>query len=47
MQMKPYLLGQGVFHFVDGLVLCPSSYVSGCSDGSSLAINPSFLCCKQ
>jgi hypothetical protein len=42
--MKPYLLGQGVFHFVDGSVPCPSSHVS---DGSSSAINPSFLRWKQ
>jgi hypothetical protein len=47
MQMKPYLLGQGVFHFVDGSVPCPSSHVSNGSDGSSSAINPSFLRWKQ
>jgi len=47
MQMKPYLPGQGVFHFADGLVLCPPSQVSDSSDGSSSAINPSFLCWKQ
>ena len=47
MHMKPYLLGQGVFHFVDGSVLCPPSHVSDCSDGSSSAINPYFLCWKQ
>jgi len=46
-QMKPYLLGQGVFHFVDGLVSCPPSHVSDYSDGFSLAINPSFLHWKQ
>jgi hypothetical protein len=45
--MKPYLLGQGVFHFVDGSVLCPPSQVSDSSSGSSLAINPSFLRWKQ
>jgi len=27
MQMKPYLLGQGVFHFVDGSVSCPPSHI--------------------
>jgi len=47
MQMKPYLLGQGVFHFVDGSVPCPSSHVVDGSDGSSSAINPSFLRWKQ
>jgi hypothetical protein len=44
MQMKLYLLGQGVFHFVDGLVSCPSSHVSDGSAGSSSTINPSFPC---
>jgi len=47
MQMKSYLIGQGVFHFIDGLVSCPPSHVSNCSDGSSSAINPSFLHWKQ
>ena len=47
MQMKPYLLGQGVFHFVDGSVPCPPSQVSNSSDGSYLAINPVFLHWKQ
>jgi len=47
MQMKPYLLGQRVFHFVDGSVSCPPSHVSDCSNGFSSAINPSFLCWKQ
>jgi hypothetical protein len=47
MQMKPYFLGQGVFHFADGLVSCPPSHVSDNSDVSSLAINPSFLYWKQ
>jgi hypothetical protein len=47
MQIKPYLLGQGVFHFVDGLVSCPPSHVSNCCDGSSSTINPSFLRWKQ
>jgi hypothetical protein len=47
MQMKPYLLGQGVFYFVNGLVPCPPSHVSNCSDGSSSAINPFFLRWKQ
>jgi hypothetical protein len=43
MQMKSYLLGQGVFHFVDGLLPCPSSYVSDSSTGFFLTINLSFL----
>jgi len=47
MQMKPYLLGQRDFHFVDGLVSCPSSHDSDCSDGSSSAINLYFLRWKQ
>jgi hypothetical protein len=47
MQMKPYLLGQGVFHFVNGSVSCPPSHVSDSSAGSSSTINPSFLCWKQ
>jgi len=33
MQMKSYLLGQCVFHFVDGLVPCPPSHVSNNSTG--------------
>jgi hypothetical protein len=43
MQMKPYLLGQGVFHFVDSSMSCPPSYVSDSSTSSSSTINPSFL----
>jgi hypothetical protein len=47
MQMKPYLLGQGVFHFVDGLVSCPPFYIFYSSAGSSSTISPSFLRWKQ
>jgi hypothetical protein len=47
MQMKPYLLGQRDFHFVDRSVSCPSSHDSDCSDGSSSAINLYFLRWKQ
>jgi hypothetical protein len=47
MQMKPYLLGQGVFHFVDGSVLCPPSHIFYSSVGSSAIISPSFLRWKQ
>jgi hypothetical protein len=35
MQMKPYLLGQGVFEFVKGSNSCPSSHVL-VVDGTSL-----------
>jgi len=47
MQMKPYLIGQGIFHFVNDLLWCPPSHVSDCSDGSSSAINPFFIHWKQ
>jgi hypothetical protein len=43
MQMKSYLLGQGVFHFVDGSMSCPPSHVSDSFVGSSLTIDPSFI----
>ena len=45
--MKPYLLGQGVFHFVDGSVPCPPSHIFDSSTGSSSIISPSFLCWKH
>jgi hypothetical protein len=47
MQMKPYFLGQGVFHFVDGSVSCPPSHVYDSFVGSSSTISPSFLRLKQ
>jgi hypothetical protein len=47
MQMKPYLLGQGVFHFVDGSMSYPPSHVSDSSAGPSFTISPSFLYWKQ
>jgi len=47
MWMKPYLLGQGVFHFVDGLVSCSPSQVSDSFNSSSSTINLSFLRWKQ
>jgi hypothetical protein len=47
MQMKPHLLGQGVFHFVDGLVSCPSSHIFNSFAGSSSTISHSFLRWKQ
>jgi len=45
--MKPYLLGQGVFHFVDGSMSYPPSHVSDSSAGPSFTISPSFLYWKQ
>jgi hypothetical protein len=42
MQMKPYLLGQGVFGFVDGSNSCPSPHVF-VVDGTSLQVNKFFL----
>jgi hypothetical protein len=47
MQMKPSLLGQGVFHFVDGSVPCPPSHIFDSSTGSYSIISPSFLRWKQ
>ena len=47
MQMKPYLLSQDIFHFVDDLVSCPPSHVSDGSTSSSLTISPSFFHWKQ
>ena len=46
MQMKLYLIGQGIFHFVDGSLLCSPSYVI-VVDGYSLQTNPFFLRWKQ
>jgi hypothetical protein len=45
--MKPYLFGQSVFHFVDGLVSCPPSYIFYSSAASSSTISPFFLRWKQ
>ena len=36
MQMKPYLLGQGVYHFVDGSVSCPPSHTFDCRSLSAV-----------
>ena len=47
MQRKPYLFSQGVFHFVNGSMSCPPSYVSNSFVGSSNTISPSFLRWKQ
>jgi len=46
MQMLSYLLGQGVFGFVDGSDTCPPSHVLA-GDGISLQVNPLFLRWKQ
>jgi hypothetical protein len=46
MEMLPYLLGQGVFGFIDGSNTCPSSHVL-VGDGFSLQVNPLFLHRKQ
>jgi hypothetical protein len=46
MQMKSYLLGQGVFHFVDGSFSCPSPHVV-IVDDISLQVDHSFLHWKQ
>lgn len=46
MQMKPYLLGQGVFGFVDGSNSCPSPHVLTVG-GTSLQVNQFFLRWKQ
>ncbi|XP_073268322.1 uncharacterized protein [Populus alba] len=46
LQMKPFLLGQGVYSFVDGTSPCPPSHLI--STATSLpSVNPSFLLWKQ
>jgi hypothetical protein len=49
MQMKPYLIGQGVFSFVDGSMMCPSPHndVSSTSLAFSSGFPPAFLTWKQ
>jgi hypothetical protein len=44
--MKPYLLGQGVYSFVDGSLLCPPTYVPS-TDMALSSLNPSYLSWKQ
>jgi len=44
--MKSYLLGQGVFGFVDGSNSCPSPHVLA-TNGTSLQVNQFFLRWKQ
>ena len=46
MQMKLYLLRQGVFNFVDGSNSCPSPYIPA-ADGVSFQVSQHFLCWKQ
>jgi hypothetical protein len=46
MQMKPLLLGQGVYSFVDGTSLCPPSHPVYTAT-SSLSINHAYLSWKQ
>jgi hypothetical protein len=46
MQMKPFLLGQGVFPFVDGSLPCPPSHVISV-DTSLPTVNASYLSWKQ
>ena len=46
MQMKPYLLGQGVFGFVDGSNSCLSPHILA-TDGVSLQVSQHFLRWKQ
>jgi hypothetical protein len=46
MQIKPYLLGQGVYAFVDGSYPCPTLYVIA-NDTAAPIINSFFLSWKQ
>jgi len=46
MQILPYLLGQGVFGFVDGSNTCPSTHVLA-YDGIFLQVNLFFQTWKQ
>jgi len=46
MQMKPFLLGQGVFPFVNGSLPCPPSHVISV-DTSLPTVNASYLSWKQ
>jgi hypothetical protein len=49
MQMKPYLIGQGVFSFVDDSTMCtsPHSDVSATSPAFCSGFSPAFLTWKQ
>jgi hypothetical protein len=46
MQMKPYLLGQGVYSFVDGSLSCPPSHIISSSSVVHVP-NPAFMSWKQ
>jgi hypothetical protein len=46
MQMKPFLLGQGVYSFVDGTLPCPLSHLASAAT-SSPSVNPVYLSWKQ
>jgi hypothetical protein len=49
MQMKLYLIGQGVFFFVDGLMVCPSLHndVSTTETTNNSSFSQAFLAWKQ
>jgi hypothetical protein len=44
--MKPFLLGQDVYPFVDGTSPCPPSYLASAVT-SSLSVNPAYFSWKQ
>jgi len=46
MQMKPFLLGQGMYSFVDGTSTCPPSHLESAAISSS-SVNPVYLTWKQ
>jgi hypothetical protein len=46
MQMKPFLLGQGVYSFVDGTSPCPPSHLAA-TETSTFSVNPAYLSWKQ
>ena len=49
MQMKPYLISQGVFSFFDGSTVCPSPHgdVSATETANGSGFSRSFLAWKQ
>ena len=46
MQMKPFLLGQGVYSFIDGTSPCPPCHLPS-AETSTLSVNPAYLSWKQ
>jgi hypothetical protein len=46
MQMKPFLLGQDVYSFVDGTSPCPPPHLAA-TETSTFSINPVYLSWKQ